>query len=100
MLAPTDRLGIVNMVISSKFLDLNLPDWQSDSWSSCHMGGGKNKVRELEQPCIAPPTYATGPMFFLAKISDKVLKSSIAALLQTVNLTAGIHQATDSGSSL
>lgn len=63
------------------------------------MGGGKNKVRELEQPCIAPPTYATGPMFFLAKISDKEFKSSVAALLQTVSLTAGINQATVSGSS-
>lgn len=38
-------------------------------------------------------------MFFLAKISDKEFKSSIAALLQTVNLTAGINQATVSGSS-
>ena len=63
------------------------------------MGGGKNKARELEQPCIALPTYATGPMFFLAKISDKEFKSSAAALLQTVNLTAGINQATVSGSS-
>lgn len=87
------------MVISSKFLDLDLPDWQSDSWSSCRMGGGKNKVRELEQPCIAPPTYATGPMFFLAKISDKEFKSSVAALQQTVNLTAGIEQPTVSGCS-
>lgn len=87
------------MVISSKFLDLNLPDWQSDSWSSCHMGGRKNKVRELEQPCIAPPTYAAGPMFFLAKMSDKEFKSSVAALLQSVNPAAGINQATVSGSS-
>jgi len=62
------------------------------------MGGGQNKVRELEQPCIAPPTYVTGPMFFLAKISDE-FKSSVAALLQTVNLTAGINQATVSGAS-
>lgn len=63
------------------------------------MGGGKNKVRELEQPCIALATYATGPMFFLAKISDKEFKSSVAAILQTVNLTAGVNQATVSGSS-
>lgn len=63
------------------------------------MGGGKNKVRELEQPCIAPPTYATGPVFFLAKIADKQFKSSVAALPQTVNITAGINQATVPGSS-
>jgi len=63
------------------------------------MGGGKNKVGELEQPCIAPPTYATGPVFFLAKISDKQFKSCVAAQLQTVNLTAGINQATVPGSS-